>query len=162
MLKLVYTPTTEIKESDLVPGSKWRRKSDGAECVLLRSASAGQIQWCLAHNGDLLWNRGEWQIVQPGSMLTWLSRDFERVGEDVLQYKTVGEVPVGWVFDTEIVKRAIRVNTPYDWKLRTGWVPCLLPSHNMSPWRCDSLRVDDPVTRVYGPIEIDESVKGVG
>lgn len=152
MLKLVYTPTTEIKESDLVPGSKWRRKSDGAECVLLRSASAGQIQWCLAHNGDLLWNRGEWQIVQPGSMLTWLRRDFERVGGEHCPYKTVKEVPCGVMFDTSEYKRLIKVICGYD-------------NDNIlfaDEWRVDQIIHGAEVTRVYGSIEIDESVKGVG
>lgn len=155
MLKLTYTPTSEITDRDLVPGSKWRRKSDGVECVLLRSASAGQIQWCLAHNGDLLWNRGEWQIVQPGSMLTWLRRDFERVGCEIGNRTRCCDVPFGHVFAArEFFYLSVDSNST---------TRCVIARRLDSVGGAGlvNIRYDDLV-RDLGPIEIDDSVKGVG
>lgn len=153
MLKLTYTPTTEITDRDLVPGSKWRRKSDGAECVLIRSASAGQIQWCLSHNSDLLWTEGNdpWQIVHADSMLTWLRRDFERVVEKSRHIRRLGEVDFDHLFEHD-KKVCVKLN------LHTADSILCRRIDDSQQFAVDR----DQFVRDLGPIEIDDSVKGVG
>lgn len=163
MLKLIYTPTSEITDRDLVPGSKWRRvrDEDGPlkepyECVLIRSASAAQIQWCLSHNGDLLWTEGNdpWQIVHAGSMLTWLRRDFKRAGEGAVgEMKSIELVPVGNMFIYD-KKRYIK---GCDGTCSERWLICWGFDHSGARHFSDSA-----VVRDLGPIEIDDTVKGVG
>ena len=157
MLKLTYIPTSEITESDLVPGSKWRRVRDENgplkepyECVLIQHDRYWAIyrDWvaCCAvgvcsgtlHNAD--------------EMLTWLSRDFERVGEENTK---LGDIEIGHAAihpsGDVVVVGGDRFEDGQRW---IKWT-CLKSGHQSSA-------LSDVKFRDLGPIEIDESVKGVG
>lgn len=155
MLKLVYTPTSEIKESDIVPGSRWRRKSDGAECVLISDGDNPPHRgWFIVNNAVALKQHSGFSLSHPDeSILTWLRRDFERVGEKDGDKVLLNNLPSGHAFMLDGGCFA--------------WLPTMLYSDKCVEalrldGKCRQLFPRDTEVRDLGPIEIDDSVKGVG
>lgn len=152
MLKLVYTPTSEITDRDLVPGSKWRRKSDGAECVLIEWGPTSVAPWLVVYDGRAISFDGGCALPARKAIET-LRRDFERVGEKDGDKVLLNNLPSGHAFMLDGGCFA--------------WLPTMLYSEKCVEalrldGKCRQLFPRDTEVRDLGPIEIDDSVKGVG
>lgn len=150
MLTLTLTKTNDISETDLIPGSKWRRKSDGAKCVLCVGFYGSDfLMFC---NGVPLRNNVTYH-QRTREMLTWLRRDFERAGGRRRDIKRLRDIDQTHLFAHE--KKV--------WRL-TG------KSSYVGDW--EAVRIDgcnvlihldpDQQVRDLGPIHIDPSVTGGG
>lgn len=141
MLKIIKVPDeSTFKESDLKPGLRVIRKSDGAECELLASTH----YFFLAHKHRVLGN----VTYTQEEIAHWLNRDFRRA-ESQPQYKTVGEVPDKVVFDYEHCNFVFPTNYT-----TSGQRKCV----GLETGSSLSIPVGSLVTRVHGPITIDPSV----
>lgn len=163
MLKLIYTPTNEITDRDLVPGSWWRRVRDENgplkepyECVLIQHDRYWAIyrDWvaCCAvgvcsgtlHNAD--------------EMLTWLRRDFERVGEKKCgELKKLRDVPRNNAF-AQGGKMYVILSLFEEFEPNDAYMCRSIGE----PTEFKTSVLLEHTVRDLGPIEIDDSVKGVG
>ena len=147
MLKIIKAPDeTPFTESDLKPGLKVIRKSDGAECVVVKY---NESTWMVSHDSEAQRDENSGYInMFASTILAWLNRDFRRV-EESPQYTTVGEVPDKTVFDYEYNR--LMFPTP---QTTDGYRTCVRLS--------DGYIIPVPsvarVTRVHGPLTIDPSV----
>ncbi len=152
MLKIIKAPDeTPFTESDLKPGLKVIRKSDGAECVVVKY---NERTWMVSHDSEAQRDENSGYInMFASTILAWLNRDFRRV-EESPQYTTVGEVPVNWMFDTELYPMTVRIAAP----VGSSEIHCLFTDKPSRGWYTSTLVSHARVTRVHGPLTIDPLV----
>ena len=157
MLKIIKVPDeSTFTEADLKPGLRVIRKSDGAECFVTHDNDADSAPcWFVlqGHNMLLTPQCSYAAAIISDDMLDWLNRDFRRV-ESQPQYKTVGEVPVNWMFDTELYPMTVRIAAP----VGSSEIHCLFTDKPSRGWYTSTLVSHARVTRVHGPLTIDPLV----
>ena len=145
MLKLIRVPDeSTFTESDLKPDLKVAHK-DGRQFTLNKH---GDSYWTLTHQGVAYLKSDMVTLMFPREIIPLLNRDFRRAEDAPPQYKTVGEVPVGWLFDTECHNLLYKS----DWTPRDFNGPAcvsLASGVHYAPLK------STPVTRVHGPLTID-------